>query len=482
MYGPSRSEIVGKWSLERRLGQGGNGQVWLAKDDAGSQVAIKFLTKTKPIAYARFRDEVAALRLVAGVEGVLPLLDVYLPQDIGTHRPWYAMPVAVPLLSRLDQMMTRDKVLAIAQVAETLAKLHANRIAHRDIKPENLLLYKGRCHIADFGLVDYPEKSDVTGAKEQVGPRWTMAPEVRRNGSGPDPRPTDVYSLAKTLWIVLTSNEKGFDGQFTPQGELSIRKYGRDLYITPLERLLEESTRHEPTRRPTMGEVAKRLQDWLPVGDQHHEYNRLQWAEIQGRLFPLRVPTHARWHTLDDIIAVLNALGETSDLNHLLFPSGGGLDLDRAAPSEREGDCIELITSDHANIVRPIRLLFESFGDDPQWNYFRLETSSLSPTGVYRNRSSEQPYEEVTDLGDEYVTASAWEYGEYLGEPLPSNARLVTRFSKPGAFVIFQKTSIYNSIPSTYDARHNQMGSDTFRAYIAEMMQEWKRAMRKARK
>jgi hypothetical protein len=45
--------------------------------------------------------------------------------------------------------------------------------------------------------------------------------------------------------------------------------------------------------------------------------------------------------------------------------------------------CIELITDGIAHIVRPAHLTFESFDDDPEWNYFRLETETLEPCGVY---------------------------------------------------------------------------------------------------
>jgi serine/threonine protein kinase len=238
---PKRGDQAGPWTLERRLGRGGNGEVWLATAD-GKQVAIKILQKPKPMAYARFRAEVGALKLTAGIRGVLPVLADDLPSELGNARPWYAMPVATPLLNLVGKMTIRAKVSAIAEAADTLAVLHDKKIVHRDIKVANLLDYEGRCHIADFGLVDYPERPDITIGKEQIGPRWTMAPEVRREGTDADAFPADVYSLAKTLWIVLTGEQKGFDGQYHPDSELSIKKYCGELYITPLEELLSEGT------------------------------------------------------------------------------------------------------------------------------------------------------------------------------------------------------------------------------------------------
>jgi serine/threonine-protein kinase len=380
---PKRGMSVGKWTLERELGRGGNGQVWLAAGPNGKKAALKILIKLKDSSLARFKDEITALNLAAGVPGVLPILDSHLPKRVGTDRPWYAMSVAVPLLDATKNASTTEKVERIAEVAETMSILHKKGIAHRDIKPGNLLLYEQRCHIGDFGLVDYPNKGDVTAPREQLGARWTMAPEVLREGSQADALPADVFSLGKTMWIILTGIEKGFDGQYDPGGAVSIRKHCGDLYITPLEDLLVASTELRSDRRPTMEAFAERLREWIRISDSFPEHNPLQWAEVQRRLFPLNVPARAVWENLDEIIAVLNILGETSNLNHLFYPGSGGLDLERAVASRREPGCIELIANGMPTIVRPSRLMFESFGADAEWNYFRLETAELEPSGVY---------------------------------------------------------------------------------------------------
>lgn len=174
-----RHQKFGRWRTISPIARGGNGQVWLAEDPSGKRVAIKFLAKNRPVAYARFRDEVAVLRRVTGVPGILPILQANLPSTLEGARPWYAMPLATPIEEWARSATPREKVQAIAAAAETMAALHQRQIAHRDIKPGNLVTFNGRCHVVDFGLVHNPDKTALTGYKEHIGPLWTMAPATR---------------------------------------------------------------------------------------------------------------------------------------------------------------------------------------------------------------------------------------------------------------------------------------------------------------
>ncbi len=470
-----KGETYGRWKTIRPLGRGGNGEVWLAADESGAEVAIKFLAKTKPIAYARFRDEVAILKKMSGINGILPLLDFYLPRSLSRRRPWYATPLGIPIEEWARKSSASERVAAIAEAAETMADLHDRGVAHRDLKPPNFVRFNNRCHIVDFGLVDYPAKSALTGYKERIGPLWTMAPEVRRNGNKADPMPGDVFSLAKTLWILLTLTPQGFDGQYASGSELSIRRLFRNSYVTPLEDLLSRATAHNPLERPSMREFAQGLRAWLDVGNDFLKSNTLQWQETLANLFPLGAPTRATWDDPAQIVTVLNLLGRTNSLNHMFYPSGGGMDLEAARLNKHEPGCIEMDTG-LLDLVKPISLTLESFPGDPQWNYFRLETGTLEPSGVYgRKGKSAGTHEEVTEIGPGvYADISCWDNHWYKDAPLPDQARRLTRWFA-GAFVIFQKTSFYNLAPApldAYDGRHNEMDANSFRSHIEEMRKQ----------
>ncbi len=192
-----------------------------------------------------------------------------------------------------------------------------------------------------------------------------------------------------------------------------------------------------------------------------YEKNRQSWIDIQNKIFPTDIPKNCEWTNLDDIINVLNVIGSINNSNHMFYPTGGGLDV-KSSKKSTESNCIEIFTG-LTDILKPKRLLFESF-DDPIWNYFRIETSELEPTGVYKEK--DYPSEELTEIETgKYINRSYWDEGEYQGQKLPKTARVLTRHLK-GSFVIFAKSSYYNRNSSTYDARHNKMSAEEFRAYI----------------
>jgi serine/threonine-protein kinase len=459
---------LGKWTLVKRIGRGGNGQVWRAHDEKGSTVALKILIKTKSIAYQRFLDEIKVMQ-TCGVKNVVPVLDSYLPDWPTGDRSWYAMPEGVPLMDYVEEMNIAEVVEQFVHIANALVELHDQKITHRDIKPANIIVIDRRACLGDFGLVDYPEKTDLTGLREELGPRWTMAPEISRTENVEDARPADVYSLAKSLWIAITGRREGFDGRYDGSKTISIQPFASDAFVGPLETLLSAASEHEPAARPGMLELRDGLSSWLELHTNFQKRNHQEWRHAQKKIFPIATPSRAEWCDAETIVSILNTVGPKTNLNHLFFPSGGGLDLESAVISLREPDCIELITNGLVSLLKPKSLLFESFGAGEEWDYFRLECARLNPSGVYPT-SSMRKYEEVLDLGDgRYVNRAHWDDGEYDGESLTESAAPVTRYFE-GAFVIFQKTSTYNNIPSTYDGRHSNMDAQEFRNHIEQMI------------
>ena len=209
---------------------------------------------------------------------------------------------------------------------------------------ENLLVRNEKVYLADFGLVDYPDKINVTSSGDVVGAKWTMAPEMRREGNKASGKSADVYSLAKTFWILITKNKKGFDGQYDPTGinslnRLSLKEkdkkgsfYDNDnskptLFIKPIDDLLRNCTYDLPMHRPTMQNFYETVSWWKSSHKDLEIRNPIEWQDLQKRLFPTTMPQRVIWENLYDIAMILNMIGSTSYLNHMYYPSGGGMDL-----------------------------------------------------------------------------------------------------------------------------------------------------------
>jgi len=187
--------------------------------------------------------------------------------------------------------------------------------------------------------------------------------------------------------------------------------------------------------------------------------NAEDWKKIHYDIFGSTIPLHYEWTDIHDIVTVLDKIASVENSNHMFFPDSGGLDLEEVSISYEKG-AIELFAST-PYIVKPRKLVFESIDANLDWNYFRLETKELKPSGVANELPKDFLREEVIELSPgNYINKEHWNKEEYEG-----TARIVRRYFR-GSFVIFKKTSAYNNNPATYDARHEKLGEVGFRKLI----------------
>lgn len=268
----STTRTIGPWTVHERLGKGGNAKVWRATDAGGREVALKVIDAIheQREQYQRFVREIGFLVGLEDTRGVLPLIDSHLPEaPTDEDRPWLAMPVATPIADALRDQPLETVVEAMATVAETLARLHALGIEHRDIKPGNLYGLDGQWLVGDFGLVAVPDVESLTESGRPLGPAHFTPYEMIANPGTADPKPADVYSHAKTLWVLAT------DQRFPPEGHQpsSMRGFGvndfrphSNAYL--LDALVDRATRIHPTERPSMSGVAEDLRRWLSLPEE----------------------------------------------------------------------------------------------------------------------------------------------------------------------------------------------------------------------
>jgi hypothetical protein len=288
---------VGPWTLDSFLGEGGNAEVWAGRRDGEPERAVKILRDRRPdaVAYQRFRREVEAHRQIGERPDVVPMLDRYLPEQLARgERAWMSMPLAQPVRKAVAGEPLEVVVEAVASFAATLADLQRSHgMAHRDVKPGNLYRYDGAWAVGDLGLIDLPGADTLTAPDRIVGPANFVAYEMMVSSATADPHLGDVYSLAKTLWV-LASDQLWPPPGHQPAGDAlqSIGAYRLHDRVADLDRLVDRCTRR-PNERPSLANVAIELRAWLDAADMPDE-GELDLGDITARLRAQLAPERAR--------------------------------------------------------------------------------------------------------------------------------------------------------------------------------------------
>jgi hypothetical protein len=211
-------------------------------------------------------------------------LDAYLPEKVSREdSAWLAMPIATPLAQALVGESLEAVIAAVAAVADALARLKAEHgLAHRDIKPGNLYQLGGEALVGDFGLVAVPDVAGLTKTGQPIGPAHFTPYEMLVDPSSSDGSLADVYSLAKTLWVLATEQ------RFPPEGHQPSTQSGftvQDMRPHPraetLDRFIDRATQLRPEQRPTIEQAATDLRAWLELAD---EAQALDVSEIRARM------------------------------------------------------------------------------------------------------------------------------------------------------------------------------------------------------
>jgi hypothetical protein len=259
----SEGKKIGGWTCIERLGEGGNADVWKVEHEDGRLGAMKVVRDQRPdkTQYARFVREIQTLRGLTPRPGVLDVIDDHLPDEPSKNDfAWMVMPLAEPLREALRGRGVADIVAAVADVAATLADLHAAGLAHRDIKPENLYWYEDRPAVGDFGLVELPDAETLTVDGRIPGAFGYITDEVLADPANADWYAADVFALGKCLWVLETDNPFAPQGHIAADGgaaTLSRRIVVGDIDV--LDRMIDRATAPAPVRF-TMREFAAELE------------------------------------------------------------------------------------------------------------------------------------------------------------------------------------------------------------------------------
>ena len=200
----------GKYEIKRKLGHGGQGTVYLARDRSERYVAIKTLHEhmIEDEDYERFeQDFMNEARRLAEFSHLPFIVSIY--EVIKEGDTWGIVMEYVDgkNLDHLGIISEELALLYIKQISSALSEVHEKGLLHRDIKPSNILVRAktNEAILVDFGIAreftakiiqtQTPLYSPFYASPEQYNPRAERSPS------------SDIYSLAATLYKILTGKE-----------------------------------------------------------------------------------------------------------------------------------------------------------------------------------------------------------------------------------------------------------------------------------
>jgi serine/threonine-protein kinase len=267
MIGPR----LGKWVIDRELGRGGMGSVYLAHEEANSQqqAALKVLAPelAQEVGFLqRFQREIDVLGQLTH-----PNIVRFYEAGIENAIYYYAMEYVEgqnfeELLAERGRFAWKDVLDAALQICPALKHAHDRGIIHRDIKPPNLLLTAGGIvKLTDFGIAKVFATQQLTKTGGVVGTAEYLSPE--QAAGKPATKRSDLYSLGVVLYFLLTGRPP-FEGRSTAD-ILHKHLYGqfdRPMKIVPgiphdLDGVVCLLLEKDPAKRPADGMVLHRQLD-----------------------------------------------------------------------------------------------------------------------------------------------------------------------------------------------------------------------------
>lgn len=222
---PGQKLGLGRFVLVRKLGAGGMGMVWLARDEKlRAETALKLLppeVQHDGDAQESLRRETARAQRLSH-PNVVRIHDLHeFPDEPSFIAMEYVEGRTLHDLRReqpggVYSWLTLKPL--VLQLCDALSYAHGENVIHRDLKPANILLdSKGRIKLADFGIAAVIQNtlSMVSVANVRSGTLAYMSPQ-QLSGNKPTPL-DDIYSLGATLYHLMTSKPPFYQGDITDQ-------------------------------------------------------------------------------------------------------------------------------------------------------------------------------------------------------------------------------------------------------------------------
>ena len=268
--------VVGAYTLERPLGHGGMGSVWLARRTDGrfeGRAAVKLLNLAllTGAGQERFRREGSVLARLEHA-GIARLFDAGVSP---TGQPYLVLEYVDG--QRIDDYVRAHGLGPVAivrlflDVLDAVAHAHASLIVHRDLKPSNILVRRdGAVKLLDFGIAKLldddagtPRTTTMEDARA-LTPEYAAPEQIRGEAIT---TAADVYALGVLLYVLLSGRHPATDGCRTPLQAVEALLADvtpRTLGLGDLDFVLRRALKHHPVERyQTVGLLTDDLQRWL---------------------------------------------------------------------------------------------------------------------------------------------------------------------------------------------------------------------------
>lgn len=244
-YSLKSRQKLGKYRIERRLGEGGFAAVYQAMDTIeGIRVALK-IPHASVLTTEVLKDFRHEVRMIARLDhpNILPLKNASFIDD---HFVITFLLGEQTLDERLGRRVAVRTALELAeQMLEAVAYAHRLKIVHCDVKPENFIIFPGnRVRLTDFGIAKVAQKTIRGSGTGTVG---YMAPE---QAMGRPSAKSDVFSLGLILYRMHSGVWPEWPYRWPPAGYAQLRRRAHPELIEFLRRAMEP----DPRRRFRDGE------------------------------------------------------------------------------------------------------------------------------------------------------------------------------------------------------------------------------------
>jgi eukaryotic-like serine/threonine-protein kinase len=260
-------ERVGRYRLERLLGEGATGLVFQATRNDGEQVALKLLRPERAaeaVSLARFVREA---RVAQGIDlrHVVPILELGEARGMTfLAMPHYEGGSLAARLRKHGRLGIDETVELAAQLGRGLDELHGHGVLHRDVKPSNVLLDgTGMAALSDFGLALATDSTRHTAEGQILGTPHYIAPELIEGLEATEA--SDVYALGCLLYECLAGEPPFAGGSAAAVGFAQLAEPPPDIreqraeVSADLAKALLAALGKDPAARPTSGTALARM-------------------------------------------------------------------------------------------------------------------------------------------------------------------------------------------------------------------------------